>query len=199
MTVQLSPFWRRTLDAVRSIRTIDAAGVSTRTFANIATSDAYGGDVTVALSGGRLTGFAGASGFHQVSNAANLTPGLSINTFSWRARTNATFRFSKTLDVQGLVSYQPAMTVEQGSTASRTQFSLAGRKKLMDDQLNVTLRVIDPFSTSRESSTTIDPRFYQVSDRARVVRGLLLGLSWTFGKPLKDEPNDLVGADPGTP
>jgi hypothetical protein len=100
----------------------------------------------------------------------------------------------KTLDVQGLLSYTPAMTVEQGRNESRTQFNLAGRKKLMDDQLSVTLRVIDPFNTSRENSTTIDPRFTQFSSRARQVRGVLLGLSWTFGKPVKDE--DLVGSTP---
>ncbi len=96
-------------------------------------------------------------------------------------------RFTKTLDVQALLSYQPAMTVEQGRTDSRKQFNLAGRKKLMDDQLSVTLRVIDPFNTSREESTTIDPRFYQVSSRARHIRGLLLGLRYRFGKPAKDK------------
>ncbi|MEP7002444.1 MAG: outer membrane beta-barrel family protein, partial [bacterium] len=197
LTVQLTPFWRHTRDAVRSIRTIDSAGVATRTYANIATSDAYGGDATFGLSGKRLTGFVGASAFHQVSNAANVTPGLSINAFGWRARSNATLRFSKTLDVQALVSYQPAMTVEQGRTYSRSQFNFAGRKKLMDDQLSVTLRVIDPFSTSSEGSTTIDPRFSQVSRRARQVRGMLLGFSWTFGKPLKDKDEDLVSG--GTP
>lgn len=192
VTLQVTPFWRHTIDAVRSIRTIDANGVATRTYANIATADAYGGDATIAVSGGRLTGFAGASAFHQVSNAANVTPGLSINAFGWRARSNATMRFSKTLDVQALLSYQPAMTVEQGRTFSRTQFNVAGRKKLMDDQLNVTLRVIDPFNTSSENSTTVDPRFYQISKRARQIRGLLLGFSWTFGKPVKEKDDDLL-------
>jgi hypothetical protein len=76
------------------------------------------------------------------------------------------------------------------------QFNLVGRKKLMDDQLSVTLRVIDPFKTSNENSTTIDPRFVQVSQRARQIRGLLLGLNWTFGKPLKDKELDLVSSAP---
>jgi hypothetical protein len=195
ITVQVTPYWRHTTDAVRSIRTIDTTGVATRTYANIATANAYGGDATVALGGGRLTGFIGASGFHQVSNAANVTPGLSINAWGWRERANATMRFTKTLDVQALLSYTPPMTIEQGRNYSRTQFNLAGRKKLMDDQLAITLRVIDPFNTSHENSRTIDPRFVQFSSRARQVRGLLLGANWTFGKPLKDE-NDLVGTPP---
>ena len=194
MTLQLTPFFRRTLDAVRTIRTIDFAGVSTRTFANIATSDAYGGDATVALTGGRLTGFLGASAFRQVSDAANLGSGLSISTFGWRSRTNASFRFSNTFALQTLLSYQAAMDVEQGRNASRTQFSLAGRQKLMGDQMSVTLRVIDPFNSSRERSTTIDPRFQQVSNRARAIRGLLLSVNWTFGKSEKEGREPL---DPG--
>ncbi|MEO8577785.1 MAG: TonB-dependent receptor, partial [Gemmatimonadales bacterium] len=160
MTLQVTPFYRHTLDAVRTLRTIDGAGVSTRTFANVATTDAYGTDATVALSGGRLSGFAGASVFRQVSDAANLGPGLSARTFGWTARTNTSFRFSSTTDLQALFSYQAPMTVEQGRNASRTRFSIAARQKLMNDQMSVTLRVIDPFNTSRESSTTIDPRFY---------------------------------------
>ena len=196
-TVQVTPFFRRTLDAVRTIRTIDNAGVATRTFANVSTSNAYGTDVTVALHGERLSGFAGASGFRQVSNAANLGSGLSASTFGWTARTNASFRVSPTVDLQTLLSYQAPMTVEQGHNASRTRFSFAARQKLMQDRLSLTLRVIDPFKTSRESNTTIDPRFYQVSERTRAIRGALLSANWIFGKPPKRarEPNDLVGPD----
>ena len=191
-TVQVTPFYRHTLNAVRSLRTIDSAGVSTRTFANLATTDAYGTDATVALHGGRLSGFAGASGFRQVSNASNLDSSLSVRTFGWTARTNASLRVSKTLDVQTLLFYQAPMTVEQGRNASRTRFSLAARQKLMDDKVSVALRVMDPFNTSRERSTTIDPRFYQVSERRRAERGLLLSVNWSFGKSPKERGKDQI-------
>jgi hypothetical protein len=200
LTVQLTPFFRHTVDAVRTIRSLDTAGVMTRTFANVATSDAYGADVTIARSGGRVSGFAGASAFRQVSNASNLGPGLSARTFGWTARTNTTFRVSSTIDVQALLSYQAPMTVEQGRNAGRTRFTLAARKRLMEDRMSVALRVVDPFNTSRESNTTIDPRFYQVSDRRRAIRGLLLSINWTFGKPNEEhnrEPD--LGGDAGPP
>jgi hypothetical protein len=197
VTVQLTPFFRRTYDAVRTLRTIDSAGVATRTFANISTSDSYGGDATVALSGSRLSGFAGASAFRQVSNASNLDSSLSIRTFGWRVRSNTSLRLSHTRDIQALLSYTAPMTVEQGRNASRTQFSMAARQKLMQDRMSVTLRVIDPFNTSRESSTTIDPRFYQTSARSRQIRGLLLSANWAFGNSPKNkpDPNDLNGGD----
>lgn len=194
MTVQVTPFYRHTLDAIRTIRTIDTAGVSTRTFANVSTTDAYGTDVTVAMSGGKVSGFVGGSGFRQVSDAANLSPGFSARTFGWTARTNATFRVSSTVDVQTLLSYQAPMIVEQGRNASRTRFSVAARKKLMNDQLSLTLRVIDPFNTSLEKSTTIDPAFYQVSERRRLIRGLLFNVNWTFGNSKKEK--DLEAIEP---
>ena len=197
MTIQLTPFFRHTLDAIRTIRTVDTAGVVTRTFANVATSDAYGVDANVALNEGRVSGFAGASAFRQVSNAANLAPGLNARTFGLTTRTNVSFHVSSTLDAQALVSYQAPMTVEQGRNASRTQVSFAARKKLVNDQLSLTLRLIDPFRTSREIFTMSDPRIYQVSNRSNVIRGLLISANWTFGKPPKHgrDQNDLVGPD----
>jgi outer membrane cobalamin receptor len=194
-TVQVTPFYRHTMDAVRTLRTIDSAGVTTRTFANVATSDASGVDATVALHGGRFGGFVGASAFRQVSNASNLDPSLSVRTFGWTARTNASYHVSKTLDLQTLLFYRAPMTVEQGRVGSRTRFSLAARKKLMDDQLNLALRVTDPFNTSRELTTTIDPAFYQVTERQRVERGVLLSVSWTFGKPPKEQRRDERSGD----
>ena len=200
MTVQVLPFYRHTLDAIRTIRTIDTAGVATRTFANVASTDAYGTDVTVAMSGGRVSGFIGGSGFRQVSDAANLSPGFSARTFGWTARTNATFRVSPTVDVQTLLSYQAPMIVEQGRNAARTRVSIAARQKLMNDQMSLTLRLIDPFNSSLERSTTIDPAFYQVSDRRRLIRGMLLSVNWIFGKPKKEKDREAIDTgDSGPP
>lgn len=204
VTLLLTPFYRHTSDAVRTIRTLDSAGVMTRTFTNVATSDAYGADFTIALRGGpggRLAGYAGASGFRQVSNAGNLGPGLSARTYGWTARTNATVRVTNTFDVQTLLSYQSPLTVEQGRVAARTRLTIAARRKLLGDRMNVTLRITDPLNSFRESSTTIDPRFYQVSDRRRAIRGLQLNVNWMFGKPQEEgrrEPSE-AGGDTGPP
>ncbi len=199
MTVQLTPYYRHTLDAVRSIRTIDTLGVTTRTFANIASSDAYGGDATLALNGGRLSGFLSASAFRQVSNAPDLGPGFAIRTFGWSVRTNASFRVSPSLDWQVLLAYQAPMTVEQGRNGSRTRFSFAARQKLMADRMSVTFRVIDPFNVSKETSTTVDPQFTLSSVRRRAIRALQLNVTWMFGQPPKKAhaPGDLLGPDAG--
>jgi len=187
MTILVNPYWRHTLDAVRYIRTIDTAGVTTRSPTNVATADAYGTDLTIAVSGGRVNGFVGGSAYKQQSNASNLAPNLSLSTFGWSARTNVTFNISRTIDAQALVNYQAAQDVEQGRNASRTRVNFAARKKLMKDRLNMTLRVNDPFSTARERSFTFDPLFYQITDRTRTIRGLVLSVNWLFGAPPKKE------------
>jgi hypothetical protein len=97
------------------------------------------------------------------------------------------------------------MTVEQGRIDSRLRFSLAARKKLMGDKLSVALRLIDPFNTSRQRSTTIDPRFFQVSERWRADRGVLLSVNWSFGSAPKlrerdgDDGADREGRDTDEP
>jgi outer membrane cobalamin receptor len=193
VTVQLTPFYRHSFNAVRSIRTIDTAGVTTLSYANIATTDSYGTDATVALgSGGRVSGFIGGSAYHQRNNASNLDPSLSASTFGWSVRTNAALRVSRAIDAQALVSYVGRTTVDQGWNAARTRVSFGIRDKLLADRLSLTLRILDPFNTARERSATIDPEFEQINDRTRAIRGLQLSATWMFGRSRKkDDQIDL--------
>ena len=186
VTVQVTPFYRHSLNAVRGIRTIDSAGVTTRSYANIATTDALGTDATVSLGGDRrVRGFIGGTAFHQSSSAGNLDPTLSASTFGWSVRSNTAIRISPTVDAQALVSYTGHTTVEQGWNAARTRVSLGFRDRLVAERLSLTLRVIDPFSTARERSATVDPAFTQINDRTRAIRGVQLSATWTFGRPSK--------------
>ncbi len=193
-TLQLTPFVRRTRDAIRRLRTIDAAGVTTTTFANIATVTAWGTDATIALRQARVTGFVGGSVFGQQSDAGNIAPQLSARTFGWSARANTNVKLTRTLDLQALVTYRARLTVEQGSNASQTRVNVAVRQKLRGDRVNLTVRITDPFATEWERSYTSDPAFYQISQRNRQVRGVLLNLTWIFGKPPKEfrEKDNLV-------
>jgi len=84
------------------------------------------------------------------------------------------------------------MEVEQGRVAGRLRLSLAARQKLMADRLSVALRVIDPFDSSRERSTTTDPRFFQVTERRRAERGVLLSVNWSFGHPPKERDTEEI-------
>ena len=136
----------------------------------------------------------GGSVFGQQSNAGNIAPQLSASTFGWSARANTNVRLTRTLDVQALVTYRARLTVEQGSNASQTRVNLALRQKLQGDRVNLTLRITDPFATEWERSYTSDPAFYQISQRNRQVRGVLVNVTWIFGKPPKEfrEKDNLI-------
>ena len=191
-TLQLTPFFRRTVNAVRRIRTIDDAGVATTTFANVSTSDAYGADFEVSMRQGRITGFAGASAFRQVSDAANLGADYSAETYGWTGRANLTVHATALLDVQGMLNYRSPMTVEQGHNDARTVFNLAMRQKLPGEHASLTLRVVDLLNTNHEASTTTDPRFLQESNRRMHARGLFLGVSYNFGRPPKEQRPETI-------
>ncbi|HEY2854167.1 MAG TPA: TonB-dependent receptor [Gemmatimonadaceae bacterium] len=192
VTVQITPFYRHSFDAVRGIRTLDTTGVTTLSYANIATTDSYGTDATVALgSGGRVSGFIGGSAYHQRNNASNLDPSLSASTFGWSVRTNTSFRVSRKVDAQALVAYVGRTTVDQGWNAPRTRVSFGIRDKLLADRLSLTVRLLDPFNTARERSATLDPAFTQINDRTRAIRGLQLSAAWMFGRPNKKDTDQI--------
>ena len=186
--LQVTPFVRHTVNAVRFIRTIDDAGVFTTTFQNVATSDSYGADVNGSLRLGRLTGFGGVSAYEQVTDGSNLATDVSNNAFGWSARANATLKLTPTLDLQGFLMYRAPMNAEQGRVAAMTMTNLALRQKLLGDQASVTLRVVDPFNAMGMGFVTDDGRFYQTSERRFGARGAFLSFTYAFGQPPRQRP-----------
>jgi len=180
--LQVTPFARHTVNAIRFLRTIDDEGVSVTTFANLATSDSYGADLNGSLRLGALTGFGGVSLFQQVTDGSNLSTDASNNAFGWTARGNVTAKLSPTLDLQTFVMYRAPMKVELGRMRSQTIANLALRQKVLGDQGSVTLRVMDPFNTMKMGFVTDDGRFYQTSQRRFGARTAFLSFSWNFGQ-----------------
>jgi outer membrane receptor protein involved in Fe transport len=187
-TVQVTPFARHTVNAVRFIRSIDEAGVSTTTFQNVATSDSYGADVNGSLRLGRVTGFGGFSAYQQVTDGSNLSTDVSNRAFGWSARGNATVKVMPKLDLQGFLMYRAPMKAEQGRISAMTMTNLALRQKLRGDAASVTLRVMDPFNMMGMGFVTDDGRFYQTSQRKMGARGVSLSVNYAFGRQPRLRP-----------
>ena len=187
-SVQLTPYVRHTVNAVRFIRTIDDAGLSTTTFQNVASSDSYGGDLNASIRLGRFSGFGGVSAYKQITDGSNLRTDVSNNAFGWSARTNASFKVTSTMDVQGFVMFRAGMTTEQGRMAAMTFSNIALKQKLRGDAASVTLRVMDPFNTMKFGFVTNDGRFYQTTQRHFGARGLFLSFNYAFGQQPRLRP-----------
>ena len=187
-TLQITPFARHTVNAVRFIRTIDDAGVATTTFQNVATSDSYGADLNGSVRFGRLSGFGGFSAFKQVTDGSNLNTDVSNNAIGWSARTNATIKVTPSLDVQGFLMYRAPMKTEQGRMSGMTMTNLAVRQKLLGDQASVSLRVMDPLNRMGMGFVTDDGRFAQTTRRNFNARGAFLTFSYNFGRAPRVRP-----------
>jgi outer membrane receptor protein involved in Fe transport len=201
-SLQVTPFFRHTTDAVRRFTNVDdSSGVAITTFRNVATTDSYGADFNASLRRGRLTGFGGVSAFRQVTDASNIGTDVGSDAFGWSARANATLRITPRLDAQTFLMYRAPMATEQGRVSGRSMFNVALRQKLMGERASVTMRIVDPFDTMRFRSLTDDERFYQETERRMGARGVFLSFSYNFGQQprLRPRANERSGEEDEQP
>ncbi len=207
-TLQLTPFLRHTVAAVRQIGAVDDAGILRVGFANASTVDQYGVDGNLTVRRGRLNGFGGGSVFEQVTDATNLG-GLAagrVRAFGWSARGNLTYKVTPALELQGFAMYRAPMRTEQGRISRFSFANVALRQKLRGDKASVTLRVMDPFGTMGWAVRGSDGRVVQVIDRRFGARGTFLNFSYNFGqaprmrpRPQEPESAPAAGGAPGAP
>jgi ferric enterobactin receptor len=193
----LTPFYRRTVNAVRRLRTVDpATGISTSTFANLATANSYGTDVNGRLRlGSRVTAMLGASFFRMVTDGSNVQSDLSTSAFTWSGRASVTARVGSGTDVQWFQTYRAASDVPQGRTGAFSMANVAIKQRVSEHGY-LNLRVSDPFRTMRFSQQTFAPEFDQTSSRRFNSRAVYAGFSYDFGRAprLKKQENE---PDPG--
>ena len=197
-SVQVTPFYRRTVDAVRFVRFIDPDGVTVSTFANLAQSESWGTDASGSYRLGKLNGFAGISAFRVVSDASNLERDVSAESFGWSARTNATYRLRPSLEASAFAFYRAPQTMEFGKMRAHTMLTLSLRQKINGDKGSVTLRIQDPLKTMNFGQTQVDGLVEQSTLREFAARGAFLSFSYNFGRAprLRPRPTDQA-PDPG--
>jgi outer membrane receptor protein involved in Fe transport len=187
-SLQITPFLRHTVNAVRQIGQVDDAGVLHVSFQNAATSDQYGTDANLTFRLGKVSGFGGASVFEQQTDAGNLSGATSVRTFGWSARANATWKVTPALDLQAMSMYRAPMKTEQGRMSRFAMTNLALRQKLRGDKATATLRVMDPFGTMGWTMRASDGRVIQLMDRRFGARGAFLSFNYSFGQAPRIRP-----------
>jgi outer membrane receptor protein involved in Fe transport len=180
-SLQVTPFFRRTENAIRRIR--DVRGDTTiTTFSNLDTSDSYGADVNGSLRMGKVSGFASVSAFRTVTDAGSLGDSFSSDGIGWSARVSGNFAVTPRLDLQGFVMYRAPMDVEQGRIGAMTFSNVSVRQKVMGDKGSVSLRIMDPLNRMGFSSRTTDPMYLQLNERQFNGRAAYLTFSYNFGQ-----------------
>lgn len=191
-SLQVSPYFRHTGDAMRPIRTVDENGVTITTFANAATMRTIGADVNTSVRRGKLAVTVGGGLFDYRSDAGE----FSTETVSGNARMNATYAASPHWDGQIQANYMAAQGVEGGTRLPNFMTSMAGRWKIRGDANVLTLRVADLFNTQRMRVRTRTGAVTEDLERRVGARGVFLSYSRTFGQQLRLRPRE--EADPAS-
>jgi outer membrane receptor protein involved in Fe transport len=200
-SLQITPFLRHTVNAVRQIGTVDDAGVLRVSFQNAATSDQYGTDANLTFRMGKISGFGGASVFEQHTDAGNLANARSVKAFGWSARANASWKVTPLLDLQAFTMYRAPQKTEQGRMSRFAMTNLSVRQKLRGDKATATLRVMDPFGTMGWTMRASDGRVIQLMDRRFGARGAFLSFNYNFGQApkIRQRPQEESVPQSGTP
>jgi ferric enterobactin receptor len=201
-SVQLVPYVRRTLHAVRQVLFVDTSGVSVSTFDNVASTLSVGSDLNATVRRGPATLVTGANASRYSSDAADLaglTRNLSVRTFVWATRANVTWRFSSLADAQVTSSYRASYATEGGSTLASAAVNASLRYKLWGDQGNVSLRLSDPFGIARYGYRTANGSVVEFSKRYNGSRAVFFAVQRTFGQPIKPRSQSEAEGQGGTP
>ncbi|HEY4132134.1 MAG TPA: outer membrane beta-barrel family protein, partial [Gemmatimonadaceae bacterium] len=196
-SIQLNPYLRHTLHAVRNIQFVDSTGVSVSTFDNVASTMTVGSDLNINAHHGPLQLGGGASVYHYSSDASNLGSNLSANAMVWSARTNATWKFGNIADAQAFMYYRGPYATEGGSQIAQVSMNFGARSKVWGDQGNLSLRVSDPFKLQKFGYRTANGTVVESAERFFGTRAVFLTITRNFGKAIKLQPKQ-IDPDAGT-
>jgi hypothetical protein len=182
-SLRFSPYSRRTENDWVQIRRVDAAGVSTQTWENLATVEQLGTSLTLSMRPqGGVSGSLSLSGTREVRNASNLAVDFSGDATWWSARGNASARVTERLALQGMFFYQPGREVAQGRVSS-SLMTHVGLRQQLGERGTLNLMVTDPFDLFRQSFESRDPTFVQIGRSRFSARAAVLSFSYSFGRP----------------
>jgi hypothetical protein len=189
-SLRFSPYYRRTTDDWAQIKTVDAQGVSTVTWENLASVESYGTSLTASFRPiGGVSGNVSVSGSREIRNASNLAPQYSGDNMRYSARGNVSARITEKLALQAMGYYTPARDVPQGRVSSSLMTHVGIRQTFLKDRATLNLMVTDPFNLYRSSFETRDPTHIQIGRSRFSARAAVLSFSYSFGSPPRDRRN----------
>ena len=198
-----SVFYRNSNNPIQRVTTVDSEGISFTTFDNIGKENYYG-----------LETGASADIIPQWNVRLNIGVRKSEVLGFDRENSNVslTGRFSTffplPLGFRGyaFVRYMGPRAIAQGEMKGMLISDIGLRKSVMDQKVNLALRLSDVFNNQQFSRTLTQPNFIEVSDFRRQSRYLSFSVSYTFGslkegaaRNTGDQEPSMGGEDMGGP
>ncbi len=184
-SLQINPYVRRSAHAFRNIRRVDSLGVSTSTFANVASTLSQGVDVSLSYRKGPLSLSTGGGTYRYSSDAGDLGPAYSVRTIAWNVRMNGTAKVRPTTTLQLFTSYRGPQKTEGGSSLAVVFMNAGIREQLWGKKGSLNVGVNDPFGIMKFGNRLDDGRVIETSEGRFGFRQLTLSISRNFGQEVR--------------
>ncbi|MBD0319208.1 MAG: TonB-dependent receptor, partial [Gemmatimonadetes bacterium] len=200
VTLRLAPYYRRTVNEVEYIRTVDPAGVSTTIPRNLATVQNFGSTLNASL---RPSPWGNASASVGLSrderDGGQLGPQYSRSGNSYFFTANTTLQPGKGVGIQASVRMNSPRESAQGRYSSTPWTELGVRKEMFNRKGSLNVRFADPLDIYRTKFVSRDPTFASSSRNRSSFGGRSLSASFTlrFGKPPQRKSSEQGGPPAG--
>ncbi|MBT7920861.1 MAG: TonB-dependent receptor, partial [Candidatus Marinimicrobia bacterium] len=190
ISLTLGGYYRYTTDRMQRHKEIRPDGVSVATYENIGTQKTKGLEYNAVGSlGQKLRLILSGSYYWDELNSDLYGTDYNKTTQNQRMRVTTIWNISPTTEFMFFMFYMPPRDIPIGKMGAMTWSSMSIKKKLMDERLNLTLNVNDPFGLSGMGFETwgdIDEDgtrdWYQEANRNWSSQTLRLTLEYRFGK-----------------
>lgn len=187
--VELSPFYRNSTHDLRTVVdpnvVIDGREFTTITWRNLAHNIWYGTDLNATRRfGTRFNVLAAGTVFRLITNDEGRSS-YGVDSRALIARLNATMQVNPTLFLQGGYFYRSPINIEGGRFLSSQAANFSVRQAVPGDRGTVSLRLVDPFNTTRFLVQLAGDSVTQRSFRRQDVRAVYLGYQYNFGRAPK--------------
>jgi outer membrane receptor protein involved in Fe transport len=187
-TITLSPYVRRTVDAIDWRTRVVSDSLTVRTYDNYQSSTSFGVELATSLQVGKTVQASLSGNAYRVeTNGQNLESDLTRDAFAVMGRANVRWTVRPGLRLQLSQFYRSPIDHGLGHMDAfyRTEASI--EQSFLDDRATLGLRVSDPFDTSDMQFEQTSASFREQMANNWQGRAVSLSLSYQFGNP-DDKP-----------
>ncbi|MFN2316890.1 MAG: TonB-dependent receptor domain-containing protein [Gemmatimonadales bacterium] len=181
--VSVGPYWRRTSDGWERVTTVDGAGISTTTWANLTSRT----DLGSSLSWGppRIGTWRPRVNVNASRSVLEGSPRAGSNQggqLRWSVSGNVDGTVWGPLTAQGSFGYTPPRDLVQGRTSGQWRADMSFRYRLLDGRSTINLSLQDPLALRESSQEIRDPSVIQSGTTRVPTRAMTVSASYTFGR-----------------
>ncbi|GAA4402938.1 outer membrane beta-barrel family protein [Nibrella viscosa] len=188
-------YHRQTNNAIESVSTVDAEGISVSRPQNIARRSVSGLQINTNVQPRRNLTIAGGSTLQRVESYSPAL-GQGNRGFVWNATANMSYRLPKGIIVQANGNYTSGRVILQGRTSGWYGYTFSARKELWDKKASLTLSATTPFNrVVRQENVREAPTFTSYGTSANVTRSVLATFYWQFGQSSSSRQTKKINND----